>query len=537
MVMILILAFTACSEQDETQRPEFSQPTFYLSELPELAPFEIPPEIISRYGGIDFNDKLKPADDYGQLYPFEGKRIRSDYWTSSRYGLVDAYGRIVVDPVYESAQYIDADATYLFLTYPPDRIDPEVVDIWEVMDEPRSITIAKADGSWVKEGFWGNWATLSEDRFILTTYAEMAPRSYAIYDLEGRLLSEEKGFLSEFSEGLGAVSFAGYSSDGRSMQRSWYVDRNGNTVIPGPFLDARNFTDGKAVVSIGDDWENARFGIIDTEGNFLLEPARENAYLAHSMIGQAYFTFSEGGDPALDGFDRASWRWGIRDRDNNIIVPAEYRFIHLPLDSETALAQEMESGEYFLIRLPDGDKRFISNDGANVYMLGSEWVAVDHRAGISAVWSDDGGMLALIKEDEEHWFDYEPGQVISASWIEGDLIAINYHDFSRYSRQDGQNLSRADIFDGSSGEIIKSLNGWSYSYNIGDRLRMFNHSEAQRVRVFDRNFAPQFPNETADFVWLNQITEGMFQVSTTFSSGLLRENGEWLVRVNLSSVD
>jgi hypothetical protein len=527
IILLMALAFTACLAQDDVARPEFGQPTFYLSELPELEPFEIPPEITSRYGGIAFNDRLEPADDYGKLYPFVGRLFGNEMWTSIRYGLVDAYGRIVVDPVYENAYYLDADATYLFLSYPQDRVDPESVDIWEIVDQPRKFTIARADGGWVKDDFFGNWATLSEDRIIVMKSVDMMPAGYALYDLEGQFLSEGNGYINEFSEGLGIVSSTEFSPDGRTLQRAWYIDRNGNTVIPGPFIDARSFTDGKAIVSIGEDWDNALYGVIDTKGNFLVEPSGEKEYLRYSIFGQEYYVFHEARNPASDDS-----LYGIIDKNDDIIVPAEYRFIHLPLDSLLALAGDYESGEVYLISLPDGGRQRLTDGNIpNIYTMGNDWIAVNNMAPRTGV--DEGGTLILIKGDKEYQFDYEPEQSVSALWIEEDLIALNYYDFSG---QTVQNLSRTDIFDGSSGRIIKSLNGWMYGYSIGD-MRLFNHPEAQRTRVLDRNFEPMFTNETVDFRWFYQLTEGTYQATTTFSSGLLRENGEWLIRVNLSSID
>jgi len=123
IITLILLAFPSCVPQAEMPALELDKPVFYLSELPELLPFEIPPQIINRYGGEAYSGALKPADDYGMLYPYLGEgSMKGVYAAKIRYGLVDAKGRIVVDPVYESAYYLYPDKGYLCLIYPVEGI-------------------------------------------------------------------------------------------------------------------------------------------------------------------------------------------------------------------------------------------------------------------------------------------------------------------------------------------------------------------------------------------------------------------------------
>lgn len=47
----------------------------------------------------------------------------------------------------------------------------------------------------------------------------------------------------------------------------FYIDRNGNVTIPGPFVTAEDFSEGRAVVET-----KSGYGLINVEGNFVIEP-------------------------------------------------------------------------------------------------------------------------------------------------------------------------------------------------------------------------------------------------------------------------
>ena len=68
-----------------------------------LEPYTAPQNQYTRRSE-EFMDTLCPADDYGNLIPFPGRAVSSDWmgdvWL---YGLVTARGEIVVDPVYSDA--------------------------------------------------------------------------------------------------------------------------------------------------------------------------------------------------------------------------------------------------------------------------------------------------------------------------------------------------------------------------------------------------------------------------------------------------
>ena len=87
--------------EDSVTQIELGPNEFMLASLPDLEPFTPYTEISDRFYE-EYTDHLIPRKDYGRLYPFAGK-VRTDsnrYTVDVRYGLCDAEGRVVVDPVY-----------------------------------------------------------------------------------------------------------------------------------------------------------------------------------------------------------------------------------------------------------------------------------------------------------------------------------------------------------------------------------------------------------------------------------------------------
>jgi len=78
-----------------------------------------------------------------------------------------------------------------------------------------------------------------------------------------------------------------------------FINREGKVVIPGPFSNARWFSEGLAPVSVGDKW-----GFIDATGQFAIEPRYDNVS-----------SFSEGLAPVCSGD-----KWGYIDRRGSVVI-------------------------------------------------------------------------------------------------------------------------------------------------------------------------------------------------------------------------
>jgi hypothetical protein len=538
-------------QPDESQSSaQLDKPAFYLDMLPELAPFNNPKEIVTRYYEDEFVDTLKPAKDYGRLYPFEGRFIHTDNWAggSTYYGLVDEKGRMVVDPVYyyvyHESPYQDDEFTHLVLHYPVDKEDETAQKLLEDSygDFRRHrIAFASIDGTWVSDIFYGTGAALYEDRIMIQDYENItdmyAGKSfYSLYDLQGNLIARGDGMIYSFHEGLGLVRHAADTEgSGRGYDYFNYIDKNGRTVIPGPFLNGDRFIDGRAYVTVGESWEERLGGIIDTLGNFIEGPEPDvDMRFASGWDYSIYYDEDHSSDNQL---------YGLKDKEGKIITPAEYSWISVPYEQGVTLTIGDTGDEsHWLIDLQSGEEKQIDLDGAKVsyaHITDNNWCVANFEKPLSGNEFDNG--VALLKDDLEYMF-YAPDygySYVYGSHIRDDLFALNYN---RYT-QNNQPVYQTDVFDAARGTVIKSLQGYSYSGSYNDIMMIFSNYAGpgiSRQMVLNYDFEPFF---TADILGgesikdIRHVADDVYSLRTTFYSGLIRENGHWLIRVYANTLD
>ncbi|MDR2712909.1 MAG: WG repeat-containing protein [Clostridiales bacterium] len=547
-ICILLLFACACEEQEpvlledgpDRNEPkiEFSRPTFYLEALPELAPYEVPREIISRYGKEEFVDTLKPAKDYGRLYPYEGKFIGGNWWEGIRYGLTDAKGRIVVDPVYSQAYYVDReegkDPAYLMLAYPTDKRNEEPQkpgeDPSDFIQRGRFV-FASADGSWVSDTFYGEGAHLSEDRIIIYDYDNpqdiyLGKRSFSMYDLKGRLIAKGDGTLHGFQEGLSVVRHSSHNRQGDSYSEYCdYIDKNGNVLIPGPFLSADSFVNGLANVTIGEDWEHQQEAVIDTQGNF--RGSSNSGGLRYDTFGD-YIYFSE--------YNEGYQQEGIMDKNGNIMIPANYTWISRQYESAyTLVTGRKEDDSYWIIDPKSGGEKKIDLAGVQVRhanISGDGWCEVSYEKDLGNGIYLNG--LALLKGETEYRFEQEDSYV-NCSYLQNDLFAVSYN-------KSNQNHSSGfvEIFSTALGEAIKRIEGYNFNYKIDDTILVFYSIGGSRQLLLGNDFEPAFsPADLgSDYIKrIDHLADDVYKIRTNLYSGLIKENGQWLIRVYANNMD
>ena len=539
-ILLLIAMLASCSQSkpghpsDDVQA-DSDKPVFYLSELPQLAPFEIPPEIKRRYSEEAYVDKLKLAGDYNKLYPYLGKwKEPSDVYTGSGlYGLVDSKGRIVVDPVYRSANYLDTDSEYLCLIYPVGFGGEQVENPYSAELGPKKIVIASSRGDWVIDGLIGYSASYSEERIIVICSEETDEEDrqvFKVYDTNGKFIFEREGYLDGFSEGLGAETvyeqgYAGWSN------KTWmqYIDRNGNVVIPGPFLSAEEFKNGEARVSIGVDNDNARFAVINTKGEFVKPPTMDwDTQKAYTSKIYDYYVSERNGYQ------------GINDSTGKTILPAEYDWVTIDEEDSLAVAGRHYGDDYdhrcYFVSLPGGEKKEFDGKATSAYFLGGGWCAVEYAWG-----KDDEKVMTLVKGEAEYKFDYTECASLHCEQIKDDVFAMVYRGLTEgHTLHD--NNGRIDIFDAGLGKTTKSFPGFNDYYALDDGFYKLPRLGSDQFMVFNDDFDPLFPEGffTPCGSWLTKfirLGDGVYQVRTVFYSGLIKEDGEWLVRVNISYTD
>jgi len=123
-----------------------------------------------------------------------------------------------------------------------------------------------------------------------------------------------------FSEGLSAVA-----KDGG--HEGWgFIDKSGNEAIPCDYQYVESFSDGVALVEYeGDSYWDDDCGYIDQNGNFL--------FGGYEEAGSFY-----NGYAAVSTGDYDESKWGIIDKNNNMVVPFERDGIsYVTHDEETGV--------------------------------------------------------------------------------------------------------------------------------------------------------------------------------------------------------
>jgi hypothetical protein len=510
--------------------PQFSVPTFYLNNLPDLPAFAgLAGEISARYGQEAFVGALQPADDYGSLYPYVGKVLHEDYFhgTVMRYGLVDAQGRIVVDPVFSQVGFIangpEPGAEYLSLTYPMDKNDTKAQEIAQITDffSIRSHhQFAKADGTWVSPLYYGDYVKLSEDRVTVVLHGDKPEEvwyglgvKYQLYDLQGELLAEGEGSPSEFCEGLALLQHTQGANDEYFSTYS-YIDKKGQTVIKGPFSDAVNFEDGKAMVAL----ENgALFAVIDREGNYLVGPKRIGE--SFSLWGGAYLSFWEND------------KQGMMDRMGNIVLPAVYDFIshHYEGDNYLLAAQKPDQ-TYDIVDLRSSHSEPADESFTYIRAEQDGWLIAEMQD-----MEDDSyppADMYLLRGEARHSFLATEYGRISLRYFADDIFSLCVDNGS-----DGDQLS-VRFFDAGIGETVKTWPGWnSYSYDQTSQGSVYylENGYFQKQLVLGKDFEPLFMAEhmagAEAFRDIRYLKDGLFSVRTDRFGGLMRMDGSWLIRV------
>ena len=537
LIALVVVSLVACdsetsepvlSEDESSLQNESHPPIFFLEVLPELEPFEAPREIVSRYHAEKFVDTLKPANDYGRLYPYEGKFVGDQIWECPRYGLTDAGGRIVVDPVYGEAYYAEpangGEPEYLILAYPVEAFDKEaqkpVIDADDLV-QPKRFVFAAIDGSWVSDTYSGKEAELSEDRIIIYDYVSdrdlyLRKKDFRIYDFEGRLIAQGDGALSGFQEGLSAVRHVVPNEQNDHYQIYYdYIDKNGKVVIPGPFTEAEGFVNGFANVVIAENEHR----VIDTDGN--IRSRSRPGGIRYDYWGD-YICFTEYTE---------NTRCGILAKNGDVIIDNQYSAIW-PASGpcSTFMVGTKGLGRFWILDPQSGEEKRI--DLAGVYIdhadiCGNNWCEVSYEKNTENGKRING--FALLKGGLEYQFDSDD-KYRYCSYITGDLFALNFSDYSG---------DYAQIFDAATGKVIENRDGF-FNYKLNDDMLVFSTRRGRQQLVCGPDFQPVFSTDDLGggyIIDIQYLADDIYRIRTNLFSGLIKENGQWLIRVYANSTD
>lgn len=311
------------------------------------------------YGYIDKSGEFSIPPNFNKAYDFEGGIAR--VMVKGKYGLINENGDYILKPRYSKIGEFNEDGIAI-VRYGRDKIRYGIIN---------------RSGKLLTNQNFRSIAEFKEGRAAVK-YKD----GYGFIDSSGKLVvKNEYSRVSDFSNGLAAVQKDGACG---------YIDKQGVLIVPMDFSKCLDFDEGTAVVYRG----YRQGGIIDTLGNFIIEPSINRLLDFSDGRGlvrddQARFYYITAGADMSEGYYRhagkfnhgvaavkSGSRWGVINQRGIEIVPPKYdkidsfkdgyakvrikRFNGLSnLDGNLIIAPEYEYISYVgegLFRVEQGDK-------------------------------------------------------------------------------------------------------------------------------------------------------------------------------------
>ena len=511
---LLLLATGCTSHPSDDEQPS---PTAVPSSGPSvhtdwsaLTPYE-PFRTVGSRQSQEFMDTLSPRPDYGPLVPYVGSTasytLSWDETASSYdydfYGLATLDGKQVTDPVFDSVFLISSYRDDVGLvSYTPFW---KLVKTVETEEGPQQrCAVAALDGSWCTGfsylyNFESSGLNACESGFLL---ADLDRECISVFSAQGeeifRLDRQESPdasqdwwaypLLDQLSLGEGFLRRQYRDSDTYQPSRAEFYDLSTGKLLDTPeLIQAFPFSCGRALAQ---DAATGLWGYLAADGSWAIPPT---------------YSYAEGGGFYLD---RA-----VVYQDGQCLL----------IDVNGSTVAELGSQGNSIIREENG----------SIYVSGKLWVdpagkvyplegGHDYQwSGSYPSYSTDTELVVLTAEGESR-FPY-PGQL---SFLSDRLVLICQ------SAPEEDKLTYL-LVDRSSGEVllsIDSVNG--YIIPLQDNLSpdsepYYAVTDGQGFRIYSPEGRFFFTSDS----W-PQSVHGLIQVSDALSTGLLNQDGEWVLRLS-----
>lgn len=310
----------------------------------ELLPFATQDNTGKHWGYLNQQGKvvIKPAYDSAEAFNKEGLAIVSVVsGESAAYGVINESGTFVIPAVYDQLvsfgdQLFEAsrgEATTLL-----DRQGNAVVSF-----EKSSIShLAEGLAAFTQNGLYGYLdhtgkvaikpAYKSADEFKDgVALVVLTSGHYATINKKGEIVQqwpwmEEQMDVYNLQDGI-----APYYDENTS--KYGYVDVNGKIVIPAKFREATAFYHGVAAVDTNDEGYEAKMGLMNRQGEFVVKPA----YSVISYLNNGLWAVGKGNGNS-DIPDRFTSHYALVDQSGKFLTEMVYDTI-LPFEGDYAVAQ------------------------------------------------------------------------------------------------------------------------------------------------------------------------------------------------------
>ena len=234
-------------------------------------------------------NELVPSEEYGCILPFQAEAVDGfvcgDAYVNT--GFIDASGRIIVDPVYQTVCPLTAGSEdgCIWLMGQGEVADLDMSGYHFYLENAR-YGFATSDGSVVIDLMYDDIQALG-NRIFAKKYVDDTHEAYDvdIYDKKCELVGSMKNVRYRLE---------GYSEDILVVYKDgsyYYMDLSGK-ILCGPYSEAEPFSCGYGLVRIG-EWNDGYYTYVDRNGKKISEDGW--------MVGREDST----GTYQIMGFDRA----------------------------------------------------------------------------------------------------------------------------------------------------------------------------------------------------------------------------------------
>lgn len=273
-----------------------------------------------------------------------------------RWGLMDSDARLVLPNVYRRLQYagegfwrISVDGDTWALYHPNEQV-------------PQEFPYSRLGG------FMAG--------YLVAERIERDAPIYEVLDSGLDLVYSSRQRINSYSEGIAEI---------REGDRSLFRKVTNDTIIGDSegYTRAGRFTDGRAIVGIGDNWRERKWGVISADGSYLTPPLFDgigpfsdeglarvrvdgvygfldtSGRLAVPAVWEQTGSFSNGLCPVM-----RNDKWGYIDSSGTLVIALEYD-----------RAWDFVDG-YAVVRMgsrSDGTRYYITPDGSVAFDRGFEW--------------------------------------------------------------------------------------------------------------------------------------------------------------------
>ncbi len=224
---------------------------------------------------------------------------------NGKYGFINNKGEIIIQPTFDDAAcFAEGLASVSVGGTPAKRnirgtlfkYDATIGGKWGVIDQEGQIVVP-LHFEWVSM-FHDGYASVNAGAKGMSKNGFPLGGKWGAIDRDGNMIIKPQFNLQlYFNDGLSAVNIGGRQDEtGRIIDGLWgYVDTHGKMAIEPRFTHVYPFKEGFAAVAVGGTWvgvhddadeqnepsyslEGAKYGLIDANGDFVVEPSYEHMF-------------------------------------------------------------------------------------------------------------------------------------------------------------------------------------------------------------------------------------------------------------------